>query len=55
MIVIRNGKINVVFCGIFTIGESGELGDVLHLNLHFFGVRIAAGGEDEEGKAGVGF
>lgn len=54
MIVIRKGKIDVVFCGVFAVGETIDLGDVLHLYLHLLGVGIAAGGKDKERKVGVG-
>lgn len=48
MVEVRNGKIDVVLFGIGTIGEAVELGDKLHLFLHFLGIGVAAGGEDEK-------
>jgi len=53
VIIIRDGKIDVVLCGIFAIGKSVELGDVLHLLRHFRDVGVAVGGEYEERKVRV--
>lgn len=36
------------------MGESVRLGDILHLDLHFIGVGVAAGREDEEREIRIG-